>query len=247
MDKIDILFLGHEREEFTRAAHAALVANTNWSRVHRVVIYDDGAAAHLPALLKFPVYSIGRSQRLGGPVAIMNDFLGRSGAAVFAKIDNDVIVPPSWLDAALDVMASRTELGLLGLEPPMSRTPAPWAPDRRHRIPEWEDVAANEARGYAPCDAIGGVGVMRRSVFDGGMQPRGIYGGFTDWQLRHPEIGKGWICPPLNLFLLDRLPMEPWASLSREYIAKGWQRAWTNYGPEAAPLWSWWATDAVHD
>ena len=36
---------------------------------------------------------------------------------------------------------------------------------------------------------------------------------------------------PLKVFLLDRLPGEPWASLSRKYIAKGWQRAWSGYDP----------------
>jgi hypothetical protein len=72
------------------------------------------------------------------------------------------------------------------------------------------------------------------------MVPHGTYGGFTDWQLLHKEVRKGWILPPLKVFLLDRLPMEPWASLSRKYIAAGDQRPWANYKPADAHLWSWW-------
>ena len=73
------------------------------------------------------------------------------------------------------------------------------------------------------------------------MVQHSTYGGFTDWQLAHPELVKGWIVPPLKLFLLDRLPIEPWASLSKKYEAAGEQRFWTRYPLDAASqLWDWW-------
>ncbi len=73
------------------------------------------------------------------------------------------------------------------------------------------------------------------------MRQHSTYGGFTDWQQRHPELVNGWIVPPLKLFLLDRLPIEPWASLSKKYESTGQQRFWTRYPMEAAPaLWEWW-------
>ena len=73
------------------------------------------------------------------------------------------------------------------------------------------------------------------------MKPHSTYGGWTDWQIQHTEIIKGWLCPPIKLFLLDRLPMEPWASLSKRYIAEGQQRPWSLYDQkDAAQLWQWW-------
>ena len=82
---------------------------------------------------------------------------------------------------------------------------------------------------------------MRRSPFiryASRLAPHSTYGGFTEWQLENATV-KGWIVPPLNVILLHRIPVEPWVSLSRSYIAKGWQRAWSSYDP-AHPFWEWW-------
>jgi hypothetical protein len=234
-EMVDILYLAKGRPEFTEASLAALLANTNWKRA-RLVIYTDGAEFRASSSIEV------RRGEYGGPVAIMNDYLGRNPSEIFAKIDNDTIVPPGWLDECLEAMEGNPELGLLGIEPPTSRTPAPWANGKRIPAPEY---GANPAyRGYAPCDMIGGVGLMRKRPFLtlDAMKPHGQngVGGFSDWQTRNPGVVKGWIVPPLNLFLLDRLPVEPWASLSKEYIASGLQRPWTNYAPSDSALWDWW-------
>jgi hypothetical protein len=168
-------------------------------------------------------------QKHGGPVGVMNYSLGRLDCAdIVVKLDNDTIVPPGWLDRCLDVMARNPHLGILGIEPPSSTV----------RI----SLDGHEGRGYAPTEAIGGIGAMRRAAFDGPDKPHphAIYGGFTDWQLRHPEIEKGWIFPSLDIFLLDRLPMDPWLTLSQHYIATGQQRSWKKYGAEDEHLWAWW-------
>lgn len=216
---VDILFPVFNRSEFATAAIEALERNTDWQRA-RLLVHED--------------------LRGVGPVAIMNDYLSRPGSDVFVKIDSDTIVPPGWFEAGLAVMEAHPELGLLGIEPPASRTAAPWS---RERVPAPE-LAMPGGRGYAPCESIGGIGFMRRSAFFGRetMRPHGFHGvgGFTDWQRRHPEIIKGWILPPRKVFLLDRLPVEPWASLSKGYIQKGWQRPWTNYSPADSELWDWW-------
>jgi hypothetical protein len=217
--KVDILFPSWRRPEFQRAARRTLVAHTNWKLVERFVEYQEDPR---------------------GPVAIMKDYLSRPGADLFAKIDNDTIVPPRWLEAAIAVMEAHPELDLLGIEPPASRTPAPWGglPD----LPE--ERVAWDRPGYVSSEMIGGIGLMRRRAFERRREmqvhgPLGV-GGFSDWQLRHPEIVKGWIIPPLRLFLLDRLPVEPWASLSSRYIAEGAQRPWTNYDRARHELWDWW-------
>ena len=85
---------------------------------------------------------------------------------------------------------------------------------------------------------------MRRSAFANRppMNPHGFngVGGFTNWQTETADVCKGWVVPPLKLFLLDRLPMEPWCSLSKKYIAEGIQRPWTQYPDSAKHLWEWW-------
>lgn len=230
---IDLVYLAKGRREFTRASLDALMSNTNW-RLARLIVYTDGD--DFPGLVNAQV----RTAVHGGPVAIMNAYLAVAGTEIFAKIDNDVILPPRWLDKALETMRQNPRLGLLGIEPPASRAPAPWRNGQREPEPELDGRPTFP--GYASCGMIGGIGLMRRSAFTPAdpMKPHSIYGGFSDWQLRHPEVEKGWIAPPLDLFLLDRLPIEPWASLSKRYIAEGQQRPWTNYDPADAALWNWW-------
>ena len=233
---IDLIYLAKGRSEFTRASLDALMANTNW-KLARLIVYTDGDP------WSFLSRSEVRMAPYGGPVAIMNAYLAGPGTPIFAKIDNDVIVPPGWLDRCLGVMEKyghNCGLDLLGIEPWESRTPAPWTNGKRE--PDfWERDLP-----FVSCNSIGGIGLMRRSAFATAdqMKPRAIYGGFTDWQLQHSEVQKAWIYPSLDLFLLDRLPVEPWATLSKEYIRTGRQRPWTNYDPADSALWDWWAKGA---
>jgi hypothetical protein len=244
---IDLLFLAKNRLEFTRASVESLIANTDWTLVRKVHVYDDSSAdgtREYLAAVQWPVERSMTSSAANSPVALMNDFLRRNiSISLFAKIDNDVIVPPGWLNAAASVMESHPELDLLGLEPPMSRTRAPWS----HMDPPQPELQAKPGSGYAACDSIGGIGLMRRSAFANRreMRPFSTYGGFTDWQQQHSEVKRGWIVPPINLFLLDRLPIQPWANLSRKYIRQGWQRPWANYSLATKPLWNWWQPAAA--
>ena len=49
----------------------------------------------------------------------------------------------------------------------------------------------------------------------------GGYHGFTEHQWRY-NPRRGWITPDLMVCLLDRVPIEPWMSLSEEYATKNW-------------------------
>jgi hypothetical protein len=253
---IDILYLAKNRLEFTRGSLLTLRENTNWALVRRLILFDDGSedgtAEHLDSCGSLLAASLNWDRNVevafvtahpafGSPVKVMQDYLRIwKESPIFAKIDNDVIVPPGWLDQCMEVMEQNPDLGLLGIEPPDSRKPHFSQPGRPQLTRELER-AAGPAR-YVPCDAIGGIGLMRRSAFDGRDQmiPHSIYGGFTDWQLRNPEVKRGWIAPALKLFLLDRLPIEPFKSLSEQYIAKGWQRKWRDYDMRDSHLWEWW-------
>ena len=241
--KTDVLFIARNRLEFTRESFSALVANTDWLLVDMLWVYDDGSTDGTRQWLtqrrgSLPMRCKIIDSCLGAPAAIMNNYLSRSSSDMFAKIDNDVIVPPGWLNSCMDVMRVCHDLDLLGIEPPKSRTPHV-AGGPRSLCPELDTERDWSVDGYAPCSSIGGIGLMRKRAFTSAMRPHSVYGGFTEWQLQHRAVAKGWICPPLSVFLLDRLPTEPWASLSREYIARGWQRAWSGYDP-ANPFWSWW-------
>lgn len=245
---IDILFLAHNRLEFTIASRASLEINTDWSQVGRLVKYvdvgpdgrDDGTADVVTSFHPGGPTCYTRVGQFGGPVNIMQEYLREFGTpdGVFAKVDNDVIVPPGWWNAGSHVMAYHPELDLLGIEPPASRTRSPYG----GKLPPAPEALMSCTMGYAPCDSIGGVGFMRCRAFEQGrMRQHSTYGGFTDWQIGNRGVTKGWIVPPLKLFLLDRLPIEPWASVSRGYVAVGWQRPWSNYPESAAPLlWDWW-------
>jgi len=245
----DILFVAKNRLEFTKASLSALVANTDWKFVDTLYLYDDGSTDGTRQWLSKQRHSGLLNNRrtqlvysdLGAPAAIMKDYIARRPRAqMFAKIDNDVIVPPWWLNACIEVFAEFPGIDLLGIEPPKSRTPR-IAGGTQSLCPELNPDLSTP---YALCDSIGGIGLMKRYVFDkyaDTLRPHSIYGGFTEWQLSQRDVTKAWIAPPLDVFLLDRMPTEPWASLSREYIAKGWQRPWSNYDIND-PFWSWWYT-----
>jgi hypothetical protein len=251
---IDILYLAHNRLEFTRASFSALVENTNWD-IARLVVYDDGSDEEASQWL----YRASNARELWGrsfrwthclsPVSIMADYLTRPKSPLdqtegvanfFAKIDNDVIAPPGWLDQCAETFAAHPELDLLGIEPPASRRPHFSQPFQRQATHDLEMEPGPPF--YVPTSTIGGIGVFRRRAFEARpLNPEGKYGGFEAWQKSHPEVIRGLIRPALDrLFLLDRLPIEPWKSLSEQYIACGWQRKWRDYDESDSHLWRWW-------
>jgi glycosyltransferase involved in cell wall biosynthesis len=231
---LDVIFLAWNRLAFTREAFAALYAGTNWTDVRRLVIYDDGSTDGTAELLDEFAEDLGLHcgglvietvrTKLRSPVAVMNDYLRRNPAELFAKIDSDTVVPPGWLIECLNVLRRQPEVDLLGIE---AIYPS--------------DMAA-AVRNASPTGHIGGIGLMRTAVFD-------VYGlpqaagrlGFSDWQVKHPDVRKAWLNPALPVILLDRLPFEPWASLSRQYEAAGWQRPWKRYTEADRKLWEWWS------
>ncbi len=235
---IDIIFLTKNRLEFTKASLTALSFNTDPELVNRIIVYDDGSTDGTLEYLQSLKANLIRT-KFGNPVAIMNSYLQETGGTeIFAKIDNDTMLPPGWLNRCLEVMNRNPELDLLGIEPCWSRKPSP----ARAIVPEKIHYPELDPRplGFAPCNSIGGIGLMRRSCFRSSKpNPFSTYGGFTNWQLRSKELVCGWVAPPLEVFLLDRMPTEPWKSLSQEYIRNGWQRPWTNYTMDDKHMWDW--------
>lgn len=231
---IDLLYVTHNRLEFTKASVATLLENTDWSKIRLVRAHDDGSTdgtEEFMAHVRWPVPREVRSFRVGGPVAALNVFVKEAWPDIVIKIDSDVLLPPGWLNEALAVMDRHPEVDLLGIECTNDNP---------------EMVCAT--RGAEPARHIGGIGLFRTRAFRRhGFPVADGRQGFTQWQHRWGDILKAWISPPLPVALLDHLPMEPWRSLSESYIEKGWQRrGWGEgdsqyYGQKSEKLWEWWA------
>lgn len=225
---IDIVYLAFNRLKYTQATVAALQRNTDWTQVRRVYVYDDGSTDGTREFLQettWPAPAEMLCGKFGGPVAIMVHYLTNFPTTpMFAKIDNDTMLPPEWLTECLRVMDKSPELGLLGIE-------------------AFNEIAAGRReRSYTPCRWIGGIGLMRREIFRNMPRPNGLMGrfGFTQWQRNAHWTEKGWIDPSLPVFLLDKIGWGPWKSIRREYEQQGWQRQWPEYTQDQATLWEWW-------
>jgi hypothetical protein len=238
---IDLIFLAHGRPEFTSVSLLNLIKNTNWAMVEHFWIYTDGEteALYYPDTSpKFPLNLYFIKECFGGPVAILNHALSISSADYIAKIDNDTIVPPRWLEQSCTVL-NDFRVDLLGIEA--------WAPDPTVFPPTLNpaDTWGNASRCVRIVPNIGGIGLFRRRAFESRPlpTPNGASGrfGLSEWQWNNPQAIKAFIDPPLPVFLLDHLPFEPWRTLNAQYDASGVQRrVWREYPEHCRDLWQWW-------
>lgn len=219
----DILYLAFNRLEFTEITFELLLANTTWPLVETLYIYDDGSEDGTREYLEgwlgdLPVDHVWRETNYRSPVAIMNDYVGRASADLFAKVDSDIAMPPGWLEQSLEIFDLYPEVELLGLAAGWSMVKA--------GPPNWQ-----------PASHIGGVGLMKRSAFTS-RQPPEAEGrqGFTTWQHKW-EPRRGWIQPDILAVQLDLIPEEPFVSLAASYVEKGWARYWPPMEDER--LWEW--------
>jgi len=225
---LDLVYLAWNRLEFSRFSFEAMLRHTAWEHVSRLYVYDDGSEDGTAGWLRdnlerAPVPCEFVSTEYRSPVATTNDYIRRSEAGMFAKVDNDIAVPPGWLEAMLFVMDRNPTLDLLGMEAGRTKVPT----DGFHGV-----------YGWTPSTHIGGVGLMRTAPFKRYPAPKqnGRFG-FTEWQcVYRPQ--RGWITPDLMVCSLDFVPVEPWRSLSEGYRERGWQRPWPLYDP-AAHYWDW--------
>ena len=258
---VDILFLAKGRKEFTEASWKVLLENTLIP--HFLYVFVDGDATAFDwfdsEAFDSPPWQV-FGGNLGGPVACLNAFLEKTSGEFIAKIDNDTIVPPGWLEACLDVMKRHPEVDLLGLEPwaPDSTLfPASCLPRKTEQmrptslhdcmdVEEWNGTRwQSKERGIRIVSHVGGIGLFRRSAFErfGKPTPNSTDGryGFTEWQWQNPEMVKAFLDPPLPVFLLDHLPFQPWIGHSMRYEQMGVQRRqWGFYAEGHRALWDWW-------
>ncbi len=239
---IDLIYVAHNRHDFTVRTLAALMENTDWSRVRCVHVYDDDSIDGTREMLagtvaQWPNYfapAMFHEVDFGSPVEVMNDYIANHGDSdAFVKIDNDIMVPPGWLEALTDTLDAHPELDVLGMEAGRMGVPpegfaGPWEADKAR----W----------------IGGVGIIRTRLLS--QRPRiraaGRFG-WTEFQQEYrPNIA--WIKPDLLICELSRIPFEPWRSLTAGYVEREWDRDWPKYHERwCAPYWSWWAPEEVPD
>lgn len=226
MAQVDILLPTYNRLLFTQAVVQALFENTEWELVRRMVVIDDGSkdgTAQFVDKIIWPVPSKVIHRNIGGPAAAMIAYMADDPTYIWAKIDNDTMVPSQWLSESVEVMEANPELAMLGLE---AMAPA---------------YGGRKARTYQPCSHIGGIGLFRTDTIKSLDCGNGRWG-WGEWQIHHQDEPRGWLNPALPVFLLDRMPTEPWHSLSEMYIGAGWQRSWPKYDPAThGHLWSWYA------
>ena len=159
------------------------------------------------------------------------DGLGATRVRAWAKIDNDMVVCPGWLNELLRQLTLHPEIDIIGMEPRFGPPTSPPDPER----------TVEEA------DFIGGKGLIRHRAFEQCRpRPRSrragepAYFGFSEWQMAHRDIRKAWVTPDLPVFGLDQLPAEPWRKIAAEYEEKGWQRPWPTYDALQPGYWDWW-------
>ncbi len=239
--RIDLLYVSWNRLEFTKASFAALCANTTWERVARLWLADDassdGTREHLEDAAGALALACGVDVAFlpapfHGPVQAAARYLPKrsAGAEAFAKIDNDTIMPPGWLEELLGLLERHPDIDLLGVR--ADKGPPEPCPLKR--------------RGVRYADFVDGNGLWRHRAFDGRPAPRSRgprrRHGFSEWQVRNKDVVKAWAEPDLPVFQLDNLPLEPWLGLSAGYARKGWQRGWPNalYNKGANAYWDWW-------
>ncbi len=233
---VDVLYLAWNRLEMTKVSFATLRANTDWTLVDRLVIYDDGskdgtrewlerAGADVPV----PAFDFRRT-KFRSPPATMNDAFALTEADIVAKIDNDIAVPKGWLNAMLGVMDGSPNLEALGME--AARTGS-----------EFQRANGSRRHSWITGSHIGGVGLIRSDAIRKPLRSNGRYG-WTEYQRRW-NLCRGWIVPDLPVLQLDLLPFEPWVSLADYYVSKRWARRWPAYDPLRPEWWEWLKAYAV--
>lgn len=228
----DILYLACNRLEFTQFTWQKLIENTDWDLVHNFYVFDDGSTDGTREFLQEAVLEHDhklthlRFTEHGGPVGVMLEYLSGATCDAFAKIDNDIVVPPNWLETMQEVL-DPSECMLLGMEGGRMGVPGE---NQKHDIEE--------------ASHIGGVGLMRRFAFQHNppMQPKGRFG-FTEWQ-RIYRPPRGWIRPDILVSCLDMVPVRWCMDLSEYYVHEGWQREWgLMHSVYTRPYWDWWAKE----
>jgi len=238
MKRSTVLFLAKNRFAFTQASLLSVLRYTNPELTERVVLVDggseDGTKEFLrdictiydgPHILEFVAGQVGHV------CDCFKYVVPSCGTDFLAKIDNDVVVPPYWMDHCVEILDGNPKISFLGT---VARDSKPF------------DASDEAERSTIGVKNIGGVGLFRTKPFKRTM-PKGAnkYFGFQGFQSQSGG-GCAWVHPNMRCFLLDKVPVEPWRGLTKNYISKGYQRSWQPYKKDP-DFWSWFLDDNFVD
>lgn len=241
---IDVLYPARNRKAFTEFTFPMLLRQTPWDKLEggSLYVYEDGSKDGTAQVLTklceqaekdgVPVKLV--HSKFGSPVGVMNHYVEYAESEFFVKVDNDIVVPEGYFEALLGVIRTPPYVGpvieLLGMEAGRMGPPKEgW--DGTYRFEE--------------ATHIGGVGIMRTESF--GLRRQMVADGrfgFTEWQHEFRPL-RGWITPDLMLTSLDQVPLEPWVSLTEQYVTGKINREWPKYHERwMNQYWAWWADEA---
>lgn len=231
---VDVLFLTRNRLEFTVESLTALRCTTDWSLVNRLWLYDDQSEDGTDRYLEHASQSFVRmgiqvSLRTGAwnsPLAVLLDCVKGNPCGRIAKVDNDALMPPGWLNIATDVLNRNPELDLLGIG---------YRDDYRPDDPP-------TTFSFTPARFVGGIGLFRIRVLRG--IPIAEYD-LRQWNgINQADMNVGWLTPGLPVILLDKIRFEPWKTYAARYCQCGYHRDWGKYSPKE-DFFDWWS-DSFH-
>lgn len=224
MTKVSLFMPVWNRREFTEVALGTLLENTTASLIEEFLVVDtgshDGADGVVETLIREAPFR-SRLTRIKNPhvVSAMQTARDTLRTEWVAKIDSDTVPPPGWLEECLGVIGRHPELWALGIEP-------------------FTDFRKEETRGYKDAVHVGGIGLFRRKAWEGLAAQKAPFFGWTEHQHKG-KWKKGWLDPALPVILLDRLPFDPYRSLTEAYRKRKWQRFWGWYPVDQPHRWDW--------
>jgi len=203
---VDVVFMVHNRLEFTYASLTWLLHTLSYEEVNRLWLVDDssddGVSEYLQNMTTFVGNQLVETRYLRTCCKSMSIsfgcFLEKATTDIVCKVDNDLcILEQGWLSRMLRVIDCREELCCLGITNPVME-----------RVLEGTDEQWTQ--GYIPAPHIGGIGLFRRDMFDVQRLRNSAftksdrkYLGIQAAQERDGRI-KGWFTPFLKTELLDR-------------------------------------------
>ena len=149
------------------------------------------------------------------------------------KIDNDIAMPPDWLGVMRDAAMRNPDYDLIGME-------AGWTGKRRVKHPRRNYTVTRPGTSVASGSCDRGVHRGAHPALARQERARRLHHLAVPLQ---PE--PGWVTPDLAVVQLDRLPIEPWLTLSARYVEEGWARPWDPYKHDMHGWWKWLPKDIV--
>lgn len=226
---MDLITFTYNRLAYTRAALSTVVENTasyGWEWIRWIIVENasvDGTREYVRALkASHPDIDIEliENDRPRVVAANMNLAIERCSAPFIAKIDNDILVPPFWLESLKRIIDAFPDLAVLG--------------GGRY---DGAEPFQRDGIGYYAVDNVGGNFLARAEplecepiespVGEFDTHEKWRFSGFSAWQWRLPKVFSGpsvigWAYPFVDLRHMDS-PDYP-NRRTNEYQALGWGR-----------------------